>query len=92
MASHSELALMTKLLDIEGMKVKNYSLIAGIGVLIYLESQEKKVVCPRCGKKTDKLHSSSRIYGQRFTSCSTASLPPSQSSSPEMSELSEDIC
>jgi transposase len=56
MASNSELALITKLLDIEGMKVKNYSLIPGIGVLIYLKSQEKKVVCPRCGKKTDKLH------------------------------------
>ena len=56
MASNSELSLMTKLLDIEGMKVKNYSLITGIGVLIYLESQEKKVPCPHCGKKTDKLH------------------------------------
>jgi transposase len=66
MASNSELALMTKLLDIEGMKVKNYSLIAGIGVLIYLESQDKKVPCPHCGKKTDKLHQNRELRSEIY--------------------------
>lgn len=56
MASNSELALMTNLLDLEGMKVRNYSITPGIGVLIALESQDPKVPCPHCGKKTDKLH------------------------------------
>lgn len=56
MASNPELALITKLLNLEGTKVKNYRLIEGIGIFIYLKSRTKKVTCPHCGQSTDKLH------------------------------------
>ena len=56
MASNPELALMTKLLKLEGIKVKNYQLTEGIGILLYLENSQKKVVCPHCGQITNKLH------------------------------------
>ncbi len=47
---------MTKLLKIEGIKVKNYSLVKGLGIFLYIESQAKILACPHCGNKTDKLH------------------------------------
>ncbi len=56
MASNPELALMTKLLKLKEVKVKNYQLTEGIGIFIYLENSQKKVVCPHCSKTTDKLH------------------------------------
>lgn len=56
MASNPELSLMTKLLNLEGIKVENYRLVEGVGVLIYLESQVKTATCPHCGKTTNKLH------------------------------------
>ncbi len=56
MGSNPELALMTKLLKLEGIKVENYQLTEGIGILLYLENSQKKVVYPHCGQTTDKLH------------------------------------
>jgi len=56
MASHPQLHLMTKLLNIEGVTVKNYQIIENIGITIYLDNNNKKAICPDCGKKTDKLH------------------------------------
>jgi transposase len=56
MASNPQLHLMTKLLNIEGMTVKNYQIIENIGITIYLDNNNKKAICPDCGKKTDKLH------------------------------------
>lgn len=56
MASNPELSLMTKLLNLEGIKVKNYCLVEGVGVLIYLESQAKTATCPHCGQTSNKLH------------------------------------
>jgi transposase len=47
---------MTKLLNIEGVTVKNYQIIENIGITIYLDNNNKKAICPDCGKKTDKLH------------------------------------
>lgn len=60
MASNPELALMTRLLKIPGFKVKNYQIKEGIGIFLYLESKQKKVVCPHCGQVTDKLHQNHR--------------------------------
>ena len=56
MGTNPELALMTKLLKLKEVKVKNYQLTEGIGIFLYLENSQKKVVCPHCGKTTDKLH------------------------------------
>ena len=47
---------MTKLLNIEGVTVKSYQIIENIGITIYLDNNNKKAICPDCGKKTDKLH------------------------------------
>ncbi len=41
MASNPELALMTKLLKLEGVKVKNYHFTEGIGIFLYLENSQK---------------------------------------------------
>jgi len=56
MASNPQLYLMTKLLNIEGVTVKSYQIIENIGITIYLDNNNKKAICPDCGKKTDKLH------------------------------------
>ena len=56
MASNPQLHLMTKLLNIEGVTVKSYQIIENIGITIYLDNNNKKAICPDCGKKTDKLH------------------------------------
>ncbi len=47
---------MTKLLNIEGVTVKTYQIIENIGITIYLDNNNKKAICPDCGKKTNKLH------------------------------------
>ena len=47
---------MTKRLNLEGVTVKNYQIIENIGITIYLDNNNKKVLCPSCGRKTDKLH------------------------------------
>ena len=56
MASNSELYLMTQLLNLEGVKVIDYRIIEGIGIILSLENTQKEVVCPSCGKTTDLLH------------------------------------
>ena len=56
MASNSELHLMTQLLNLEGVKVKDYRLIEGIGIILSLENTKKQVVCPSCGQTTELLH------------------------------------
>ena len=56
MADNPQLHLMTKLLNIEGVTVKSYQIIENIGITIYLDNNNKKAICPDCGKKTDKLH------------------------------------
>ncbi len=56
MASNSELYLMTQLLNLEGVKVIDYRIIEGIGIILSLENTKKQVVCPSCGKTTELLH------------------------------------
>ena len=56
MASNSELHLMTQLVNLEGVKVRDYRLIEGIGIILSLENTKKQVVCPSCGQTTDLLH------------------------------------
>jgi transposase len=56
MASNSELHLMTKLLNLPGVKVRDYRLIEDIGIILSLENTKKEVLCPNCGKTTDLLH------------------------------------
>ena len=56
MASNSELHLMNQLLNLEGVKVIDYRIIEGIGIILSLENTQKKVLCPNCGKTTELLH------------------------------------
>ena len=56
MASNSELYLMTQILNLEGVKVIDYRIIEGIGIILSLENTKKQVVCPNCGKTTELLH------------------------------------
>ncbi len=56
MASNSELYLMTQLLNLEGVRVIDYRIIKGIGIILSLENTKKEVVCPSCGKTTELLH------------------------------------
>lgn len=61
MASNHQLSLMTDLLDLPGMKVIDYRLKDGIGIIVSLEKQKKKAICPECGSATDKLHQNHRL-------------------------------
>ena len=56
MASNSELYLMTQLLNLEGVRVIDYRIIEGIGIILSLEKTKKEVVCPSCGQTTELLH------------------------------------
>ncbi len=56
MASNSELYLMTQLLNLEGVKVIDYRIIEGIGIILSLENTKKEVICPSCDQTTDLLH------------------------------------
>jgi hypothetical protein len=51
MPSNAELKLMTQLLNLPEMKVKNYKLIKQLGVSLYIENEAKAVPCPNCGKQ-----------------------------------------
>ncbi|MDJ0574921.1 MAG: hypothetical protein QNJ65_07110 [Xenococcaceae cyanobacterium MO_234.B1] len=42
MPSNPELYLMTQLLNLEGMKVIDYRIIEGIGIILFLENTKKK--------------------------------------------------
>ena len=56
MASNPELYLMTQLLNLEGVKVIDYRIIEGIGIILSLENTKKQVICPNCEKTTELLH------------------------------------
>ncbi len=46
MASNSELYLMTRLVNLSGVKVIDYRIIEGIGIILSLENTHKQAVCP----------------------------------------------
>lgn len=56
MASNSELYLMTQLLNLGRVRVIDYRIIEGIGIILSLENTKKQVVCPNCGQTTELLH------------------------------------
>ena len=56
MPSKSELNLMTQILDLEGFNVRDYRLIEDIAIILSLENTKKEVICPKCGKLTDKVN------------------------------------
>ena len=56
MLTKKELQILTEVLNLEGVKVTSKHQHEGIGIILRIESIEKKSVCNRCGLKSDKLH------------------------------------
>ncbi len=56
MASFAELNIFNKIIKFPELKVKDYQFIEGFGVVLTVEKVEKKSCCPRCGKKSERLH------------------------------------
>ena len=56
MASFAELNIFNQIIKLPELKVRDYQFIEGFGVVLTLEKIEKKAHCPRCGKKSDRLH------------------------------------
>ena len=56
MASFAELNIFNQIIKLPELKVKDYQFIEGFGVVLTVEKVEKKSGCPRCGKKSDRLH------------------------------------
>lgn len=56
MVSNPQLKTISEILKIDRMVIKDYRLIDDIGYVIVLKSQELKIVCPDCGKFSNKLH------------------------------------
>ncbi len=56
MPSNPELKSMTKLLNLDGMKVKDNRFLDQIGICLYIENETKEIVFPKCGKETNKIH------------------------------------
>ena len=61
MPSNPQLKLMTDLLDLGGVIVTNYQIIAEVGVVLHLESTENQATCPCCGSKSSKLHQNNEL-------------------------------
>ncbi len=65
MPSKSELNLMTQILDLEGFNVIDYRLIEDIAIILSLENTKKEVICPKCGKLTDRVHTNNGMDQKR---------------------------
>lgn len=56
MPSNPLLHFITKVINLEDIKVINYNFITDSEIVIELENKCKKGICPSCGKTTDKTH------------------------------------
>lgn len=56
MVSFAELSLFNRIIKLPEFQVKEYEFIEGFGLVLVVERIDKKVACPRCGKKSDRLH------------------------------------
>jgi transposase len=60
MRRKNEIKFLTKLLNIEGIKVISHRQHEGIGIILQLEQIGKESSCPRCGTKSHRLHQNHR--------------------------------
>lgn len=60
MRTKKEIKFLTKLLNIEGVKVISQRQPDGIGIILQLEQIGKDSNCPRCGTKSHRLHQNHR--------------------------------
>lgn len=56
MLTKKEKKLLTEVLDLEGLQVVSKQQHEGIGIILGVESLDKKSTCDRCGVISDKLH------------------------------------
>ena len=72
MRTKKEIKFLTELLNIEGIKVISHRQHEGIGILLQVEGIGKESNCPRCGKKSQRLHQNHRTsvkdlpWGENF--------------------------
>ena len=72
MRTKKEIKFLTKLLNIEGIKVISQRQHEGIGIILQLEQIGKESSCPRCGTKSHRLHQNHRYlvkdlpWGENF--------------------------
>ena len=72
MRTKKEIKFLTKLLNIEGLKVISHRQHEGIGIILQVEGIGKESNCPRCGKKSHRLHQNHRYlvkdlpWGENF--------------------------
>ncbi len=72
MRTKNEIKFLTKLLNIEGIKVISHRQHEGIGIILQLEQIGKESSCPRCGTKSHKIHQNHRYlvkdvpWGENF--------------------------
>ena len=56
MLSHSKKKLLTELLNLPGVEVRDYRQYETIGIILVVESETQESICHRCGNKSNKLH------------------------------------
>ncbi len=56
MFTKKEQKLLTEVLNLEGVQVTSKQQYKGIGIILGIESLEKKSSCNRCGRSSDRLH------------------------------------
>jgi transposase len=72
MRTKKEIKFLTELLNIEGIKVISHRQHEGIGIILQVEGIGKESNCPRCGKKSHRLHQNHRYlvkdlpWGENF--------------------------
>lgn len=60
MTSKPGTKLLTELLALEGVKVVAHSRYEALGIILHLEAELKEGICPRCGRKSHRLHQNHR--------------------------------
>ena len=56
MPSNPLLHFITKVINLEDVKVANYHFITEDEIVIELQNKQKKAICPHCGNLSDKIH------------------------------------
>lgn len=51
---------LTEILNLDSVKVNSYRQHEGIGIILQVELLKKESTCPRCGKKSHRLHQNHR--------------------------------
>ncbi|MEH1970786.1 MAG: transposase family protein [Nostoc sp.] len=60
MCSKKEIKLLTDLLNLSGVKVISHRQHQGIGIILQIELIKQESICPRCSKKSQRLHQNHR--------------------------------